>query len=257
MGIERQDMRAMLRALKREMPAPSGRMLVLGDAVIHFTPADLRQLAAEEGMKLRELPAELTAFSLGKSLGFDETETLDINGRASINLDLQNTLPADLLARYDLVVDAGVLFWCFEPGTVLKNIFRLCKSGGLIFHITALSGYFGRGYYNVHPRLFEDFYLSNQCVFVQSSFRAKPRPTRTGRLAGKFSRFLRPPTDGTKTTYSDTPGAIYLDSATREHFKFAARLPTREAEVIPNNGVSTFACRKTGTLEPQGPLQIC
>jgi hypothetical protein len=257
-GIEYQDMRAILRVLKTEMPAPSGKLLILGDAVIHFAPRELQNLAKQEGVGLRTLPESLTPFSLGVSLGFSQVDTLDINGKASINLDLQNPLPSELLGQYDLVIDAGVLFWCFEPGQVLKNIFRLTKVSGLIFHITALSGYFGRGYYNIHPRLFEDFYLRNQCVFIQSSFRAKPRLTCWERLNRSMARLLRLVDDNTTgVSYSGSPGAIYLGRARHDYMEFAKTLPALESDMIPNNVVSTFACRKTSAIEPSRPLQIC
>ena len=258
MGIEYQDMRAILRVLKREMPTPSGKLLILGDAVIHFAPRELQELATQEGIGLRALPDSLTPLSLGESLGFSQVDTLDINGKASINLDLQDPLPGELLGQYDLVIDAGVLFWCFEPGQVLKNIFRLPKTNGLIFHITALSGYYGRGYYNIHPRLFQDFYLSNQCVFIQSSFRTKPRLTRWEKLRRRLTSLLGL-VDGNMAgvSYSGSPGAIYLGRVRHDYMEFAKTLPNLEADMIPNNVVSTFACRKTSAIEPSGPLQTC
>lgn len=258
MGIEYQDMRAILRVLQHEMLAPSGRLLILGDAIIHFSPGDLQRLASQEGVKLQALPDKLTPFSLGKCLGFSEVDTLDINGKASINLDLQMPLPQDLVGHYDFVIDAGVLFWCFDPGAVLKNIFRLSNLNGVIFHITALSGYYGRGYYNIHPRLFEDFYLSNQCVFIQSSFRTKPRLNRSQKIFGKLKSLLRQSGECEEgVSYSDAPGAIYLKSAFQNRIAFAMIPPIFEADMIPNNCVSTFACRKTRETEPSGPFQIC
>lgn len=258
MGIEYQDMHAILRVLKRETLSSPGKLLILGDAVIHFTPRELQDLAMQEGVELRTLPESLTPFSLGTSLGFTKVDTLDINGKASINCDLQNPLPDELLGQYDLVIDAGVLFWCFEPGGVLKNIFRLTKVNGLIFHITALSGYYGRGYYNIHPRLFEDFYLSNQCVFIQSSVRVKPRLTGWERLNRRLASLLRLAAQSeTGVSYTGSPGAIYLGQAQRYHMEFSKTLPAFEPDIIPNNVVSTFACRKTSAVEPLGPLQIC
>jgi hypothetical protein len=257
-GIEYQDMRAILRVLKCEMPSPSGKLLILGDAVIHFTSWELQGLATEEGVGLRTLPDSLNPYSLGESLGFSQVDTLDINGKASINLDLQDPLPSELLGQYDLVIDAGVLFWCFEPGQVLKNIFKLPKANGLIFHITALSGYYGRGYYNIHPRLFEDFYLSNQCVFIQSSFRTKPRLTRWERLHRRLTSLLGIGDSGPNgVSYSTSPGGIYLGRVRHDHVEFVKTPPVLEADMIPNNVVSTFACRKIGSIEPSGPVQTC
>ena len=105
---------------------------------------------------------------------FENVETLDLNGKATLTIDLQENLSKKMFSKYDFIIDAGVLFWCFNPGDVLKNIYRMAKKDALIFHITALSGYFGRGYYNIHPKLFHDFYLkSNNSSFIQEAYRTK------------------------------------------------------------------------------------
>lgn len=258
MGIEYEDMRSILRVLKREMPKPTGNLLILGDAIIHFSPQSLQVMASDVGVDLQEIPLELTPFTLGKSLGFQKVETLDINGKAMINLDLQKSLPLELIEKYDFVIDAGVLFWCFEPGMVLQNIFRLISKNGLIFHITAISGYFGRGYYNIHPRLLEDFYLSNGCSYIQASYRTKARLSVFQKIYGKTVRLL-----GIKQnrdegiSYCYQPGEIYLYEAKRNRIKFTRELVMPEPEEIPNNVVGTFAFRKLKMGEPTGPLQIC
>jgi hypothetical protein len=259
MGIEYQDMRAILRVLPKEELKPSSKLLILGDAIIHFSINALQQLAMEEKVKLHTIPDELTPYTLGQSLGFAQVDTLDINGKASINLDLQDQLPTELIGKYDFVIDAGVLFWCFEPGTVLKNIFRLAKANGTIFHITALSGYFGRGYYNIHPRLFEDFYLTNKCVFLQASFRTKSKSTRLQHFFDVVRSRMGMPNrrDKNEACYFRSAGGIYLAQVRNNHISFANSLPRSEADMIPNNVVSTFSCRKTHTIEPSGPLQIC
>ncbi len=258
MGIEYQDAHALLRLLKREMPVPSGRLLILGDAVIHFTPKAFQELADQMGFRLTGSPKVLTPYTLGAALGFSSVDTLDVNGKASINRDLQEPLPEELIGKYDMVVDAGVLFWCFEPGVVLKNIFRLATSGGLIFHITALTGYFGRGYYNIHPRLFEDFYLANQCAFIESSYRTKPRlnwyQSTVRSLRGKLGLTER---GVCGVTYVESPGSVYLGNASRELVEFKESLSKPESDMIPNNVVSTFSCRKTSAVEPSAPLQVC
>lgn len=256
MGIEYQDMRAILRVLKCEMPMPSGKLLILGDAVIHFTPSDLQELAMQEGLKLKTVPGELTPYSLGESLGFSQVNTLDINGKASINLNLQDDLPDELIGQFDLVIDAGVLFWCFEPGLALKNILRLSKINGLLFHISALSGYFGRGYYNIHPRLFEDFYLSNKCTFLQSSYRAKPKFSYLEEMSRRLKRLVGRLDDvRVSATYYHSAYAIYLGRVNRDQIEFSKTYSVREADMIPNNAIGTYAFRKAGASEPVCPIQ--
>src|SRR5438270_491062 len=67
MGIEYEDMRVILeatRTLERRE-----KLLVLGDAVVHFTGAGLTQLATETGATLAATPdAQLDSFALGRAL---------------------------------------------------------------------------------------------------------------------------------------------------------------------------------------------
>jgi SAM-dependent methyltransferase len=258
MAIEYEDMRSILSVLQSEMPNPNGNLLILGDAFIHFNPQQLKVMAQEIGFDLKEIPLELTPLTLGKSLGFNMVDTLDINARATITLDLQISLPLELMEKYDFVIDAGVLFWCFEPGLVLQNIYRLIKKNGLIFHVTAVSGYFGRGYYNVHPRLLEDFYLTNGCSFIQASYRTKAKLSVFQKVLGNMSVLLRLKENiNVGVSYCNKPGAVYLHSAKKNSIKFTYKLAMPEPEIIPNNVVGTFAFRKTKTGEPKSPIQIC
>lgn len=254
MGIERHDMRSILLALRQELAAPRGKLLILGDAKIHFTPGDLVALAAEMGVNLAAIPETLDPFALGQALGFQSVDTLDINGKASLNVDLQAGMPQDLLGKFDCVIDAGVLFWCYEPGAALKNIYRLVKKGGLIAHITAVSGHYGRGYYNIHPLLFEDFYLSNHCEYIHSSYRTKPRHSAfTGRLRSLLT-FMGL---DDSVSYSFRPGNVYLDRSSVKRITFASTLRLPESSMIPNNVVGTFVFKKLETAEPKGPLRLC
>ncbi len=256
MGIEHQDVRALFRALKRNGLKRDGRLLILGDAVIHFRYPHLSSIAREFGEELLRVSDDLTPYLLGEALGFDSVDTLDINGKATITLDLQQELPQYLLGRYDMVIDAGVLFWCFDPGLVLKNILRLLKPGGIAFHITAVTGYFGRGYYNIHPRLFEDFYLGNRCIFLQSSFRTKPRASLLERI-WRFKTRLFSIEDGSEfgVCYVDTTEKVFLGAASRISIQFEKKLKYPEAQTIPNNVIGTFAFRKTTFDRIDEPIQ--
>ena len=257
MGIEYDDMRSILCVLKREMPKPTGNLLILGDPLFHFSPQSLQIMARDIGFDLQEVPLKLTHFSLGKSLGFKKVETLDINGKATINLDLQKSLPPELIGKYDFVIDGGVLFWCFEPGVVLQNIFRLISKNGLIFHITAVSGYFGRGYYNIHPKLLEDFYLLNSCSYIESSYRTKAKRSILQKIYGRIIRLLGINRHrGERISYSYLSGEVYLYEAKVNRIKFTRELVMPEPEEIPNNVVGTFAFKKQKMGEPKVPRLI-
>ena len=253
MGIEYQDMKSVLTALKHEAPAERHNLLILGDAQIHFTTQSYVDLAKDVGFALASVPRDLDLFSLGNSLGFSRVESLDINGKTSLSLDLQQEIPAGLLGQFDCLIDAGVLFWCYDPAAALRNIFRLVRDRGLIVHITAVSGHYGRGYYNIHPSLFEDFYLANQCDFIHASYRAKPARRR---FAGRIRSLFRNTRDAELVSYSFRPGNVYLKKATAAHISFGDSQALPESNLIPNNVVGTFVFRKNASGEPRGPIRL-
>lgn len=77
-----------------------------------------------------------------------------------ILLDLNHPAPADMLARYDLVLDTGTLEHCFNIGQALMNVAGMVRAGGFILQATPLN-MFNHGFYNACPTLFHDFYGSN------------------------------------------------------------------------------------------------
>jgi hypothetical protein len=238
MGIEYEDMKTIL-ACSKEIKSKE-KLLILGDAVIHFTPQQYAELARKAGITLSTIPAILDPFTLGKSLGFSSTETLDINGKTTLNVDLTKPLLPELIGQYDCIIDGGVLFWCFEPGTALKNIYLMAKEGGVIVHITAISGYYGRGYYSIQPRLFEDFYLANKAKFLVSTYRTKFR-NRNCKLKNFFGRFVGF-RDKNYVTVSNKPGNIFLSLDKDGKYIFSSFPSSLEPNMIPNNltGVQIF-----------------
>jgi hypothetical protein len=251
-GIEYADIKSILSALKHELPEGRGRLLILGDAHIHFSANQYISLAEDLGYELSSFPEVLDPFSLGKSLGFVSTDTLDINGKASITLDLQQRLPHDLLGKFDCLIDAGVLFWCFDPGVVLKNLYRLVKIDGVIAHITGVSGFYGRCYYNIHPLVLEDFYRCNQCRYISASYRAVPKRTS---LAMRLKGLLGAKCTPGLVSYTSSPGNIYLDESRAGVISFCRTLRTPESDVIPNNAIGTLIFKKCSNVEPQSPLR--
>lgn len=247
MGIEYEDMRVILevtRILERKE-----KLLVLGDAVVHFTPAHLARLAAEVGTPLAaNVDPPLDSFAIGRALGFQSTQTLDINGKASLNVDLQEPLPAALRGAFDCVIDAGVLFWCFEPGAALMNVYRLLRPGGLAVHIVAASGHYGRGYYNIHPLLFEDFYRHNGGRFLVSTLRTKfAAPTQLDRVLSLL-RFRN------TVTRSDEPGNVYLQESRLNRVRFGpSKRSPRESNLIPNNLMAVLAFQKLRDADALSP----
>jgi len=248
MAIESDDLRSILRALRERESRES--LLILGDAAIFVAPPQLEKLAAEVGYPLSFVPDELDPFTLGASLGFTRTETLDVNGKASLTVNLDEEVPLALIGAFDCLIDAGVLFWCFDPASALRNILKMVRAGGTIVHITAVSGHYGRGYYNIHPLLLEDFYLGNGCALGESSFRTKFRAH--GLLARVTSR-LR--IANTVTRYRE-PGHVYLAESRLNRIGFGLRYRAPfEANLIPNNVLGVFVFQKNNGGEIVNPVR--
>lgn len=108
-----------------------------------------------------------------KSLGFDCVDTLDLLGNPTYQLNLQEPIPKFLEHGYDVVIDAGTLYCCFDIAAVMSNIFKLLKPEGIIVHLSSVSGHYGRGFYNLHPAFFHDFYKANNFKTIYSASRVK------------------------------------------------------------------------------------
>ena len=101
-------------------------MLILGNAELYFEKNLYEKLCVYKDFKIKKINKPFDVISLGYSLGFKKVETLDINGKASLKINLQNKLPKALLSQYDFIIDSGVLFWCFDPEVLaLKNIYKM------------------------------------------------------------------------------------------------------------------------------------
>jgi len=115
----------------------------------------------------------VSAKNIGRQLGFELVDTLGLEGDLDHNFDLMNQLPDYLKEKYDLIIDAGVTYWTFNPGIAVTNYAKMLKAGAVIVHLTAVSGFYGSAYYNIHPRFFTDFYMLNGFEFKEAAMRQR------------------------------------------------------------------------------------
>jgi len=106
-------------------------------------------------------------------LKFDSVETFDINGSPSHQLDLQEEIPIQFHNHYDLILDVGTLYSVFDVASLFKNLIKMLKVGGKIWHQTNLVGHFGRGYWGVSPSVLYEFYTQNGFVVERMGFYIK------------------------------------------------------------------------------------
>lgn len=247
MAIEKKDLKLLLELRKKH---PEGESLaILGDCYFHFNIGELQEMG---GVKIKskdsepKLKVDLKMFA--EVLGFKEAETFDISGSPTRKIDLQKSIPEEFKNRFDWVIDAGTLYWCFDIASVWKNILSMLKKDGCVFHLSALSGYFGRGYYSFQPRMFADFYSQNGFEVLMMAYRLRPPHIlynksvtwyRIRKIIGKIIS-LEKKLEWQKISLKN----IFLKNAGRFNMEFSS-FPTRpEPDMIPNNVlVGCFAKR--------------
>ena len=162
MAIELSDLIEIMTWIN-EIPAENrDRLLFIGDTYFYVDNSDLSKIAHSLGMNIRDSIDPISTKNFGHICGFCRTDTLGLEGECTINFDLMSEPPDELLSQFDLIIDAGVLFWIFNPGTAIANLSRMVSRTGQIVHITALTGHFGSAYLNIHPKFFTDFYKLNE-----------------------------------------------------------------------------------------------
>lgn len=147
MGIAQPVFDDILSTVRTEFPDKSPSVAIMGDCTFHTT------------WRTGDNRADLLRFA--SEIGAGRIETIDVYGAPTIKHDLHQPIPAELVGQFDLVIDAGTLYCCFDISAVWRNYLALLNPDGLIYHQAAMIGYMGRGYYNLHPMLFRDFYAQN------------------------------------------------------------------------------------------------
>lgn len=81
---------------------------------------------------------------------------------ADIIFDLNNNeLPDELKNRFDYILDGGTTEHVFDYAQALRNVVKMLKVGGKVFHYIPATGWTNHGYYSLSPSLLADFYQTN------------------------------------------------------------------------------------------------
>lgn len=99
--------------------------------------------------------------SLFAALGIEAT-VIDIaaaRGDERI-VDLNETLPADLCRKFDLVIDTGTLEHCFNVAMAFRNACEALAVGGLLVHGSPLN-IVNHGFWNFNPTIYPDYFEDN------------------------------------------------------------------------------------------------
>lgn len=153
-----------------------GAVATLGRQHVYFTFEEFRRRAAALGMELA--PARVTLHrepalaaqefisdgTFLAALGFSQVVRLDCSdyeaADALVDLNSADT-PAELVGRFDVVLDSGTLEHVFHLPHALRHIGRMLKCGGRVVHLTPASNYLDHGFWMVSPTLFWDYYAAN------------------------------------------------------------------------------------------------
>lgn len=120
------------------------RMCLLGN---QYLATGTKKVVAEWGTKVvQEFYAKQGA----------KVVSIDLNGKdGALKLDLTKEIPVSLLAKHNVVINAGTTEHIEDQYAVFKSINDLCDIDGLIFHMVPASGHWPRhGFYGYTQSFF-------------------------------------------------------------------------------------------------------
>jgi hypothetical protein len=126
---------------------------------------DAPAVMARHGLSARDIVETRSLFA---ALGL-QLDCVDVEPGFGVDrrVDLNQTLPSDLVGRYAMVIDPGTIEHCFNIGQAMMNAARALAVGGFVVHVNPLS-MFNHGFYNLNPTFYHDFYGDNgfQVLFM-------------------------------------------------------------------------------------------
>ncbi len=106
-----------------------------------------------------------------KALGFKEVHALDVSNyeRADIIFNLNDDLPEDLMCKFDVIFDGGVIEHVFDVGKAFTSICKMTAVGGIIISCNPVYNYIHNTFWNISPEMFLDFYSVNNYSILDCS----------------------------------------------------------------------------------------
>ena len=100
---------------------------------------------------------------LNKYFGATKVESVDNSNYedATYVHDMNQSLPPNLIGKFDTVFDGGCLEHIYNAPQALKNCSLFCKPGGQILHVLPANNFCGHGFWQFSPELFFSLYSKN------------------------------------------------------------------------------------------------
>ncbi len=137
-----------------------GDVLTIGRQDLNVYPAKLQKLFTQHGFPNSAFQAGAPdsgfAESIFLTLGAKSVRSLDASDfeGAEFICDLNQPIPEEMKARFDLVFDGGTLEHVFNFPQALKNCMEMVKPNGRFVTHTAGNNWWGHGFYQFSPELF-------------------------------------------------------------------------------------------------------
>lgn len=116
---------------------------------------------------------------LVKLLGLGELQTLDA-------AELNGPVPSELIGRFGLIVDGGAMEHVFDLRQGMQNTAELLRTGGRVVHVSPVNNHVNRGFVQLSPTFYHDYYSENSFTGVRGSMLVQPRSNRLGRRWNVF-----------------------------------------------------------------------
>ena len=140
----------------KSIGADFGATLMIGRQWLLAAPQLVAKVAQLQGTTVPPIAAvEPFAEPFFEMLGARQVDSLDFSPfeGATVQHDLNQPIPPDLRARYDLVFDGGSLEHVFNFPQALKNCMEMVRPGGLFVQVSNANNFMGHGFWQISPEL--------------------------------------------------------------------------------------------------------